>query len=625
MPEFGSLENISKPKSDLGFKQAAASGDVNVSKVIKDISSIFSTQGKNIAEVTGATQEVSSKVQQLGAKLDTNNNLLQESLNTQTQMLGEMKLMKSSLKGLFDYFVENGGGAAGGLGGVGTQGVGGALGGAAQQSTMAFRALVGGAAAIAGTGAGAISGAAGSGAAGARAPDDIKNGIRESARALGVKPEDLATVISYETGGTFDPTKAGPTTQYGQHRGLIQFGEPQARQYGVDWDNPVGSQLGENGAIVKYLKQAGVQPGMGLMDIYSAVNAGRVGRYNASDANNGGAPGTVADKVNNQMSGHKANAAAMFSEDPSARPTEMSGSTAPLGDLAEPYQGGQMRNGMIPDSQLQSIGQGNLKAQPAAADAFKVMAAAAAADGVNIKATDAYRTFDEQVDVKRRKGRMAATPGRSNHGWGLAFDINVGGGDQNNPTFKWLTENAARFGFKGPLSNPYEPWHWEFNGQGATKGGNASSGPSGANAGPSTGDAYTPQGQTGGSAPGLQPQSSIFPSAMYSMMPPQMQGAVDFASGMIDGMASSVNRDQLLGPVDDRADTIQSNAREEKVEEARPMHSPRESGNNEFDEIKPARGEQYRSSYNRDDDRNLFGEGDWVKDIFGAFGIIAAK
>lgn len=143
---------------------------------------------------------------------------------------------------------------------------------------------------------------------------DLRSAIVATAQRLGVSPVDLATAISYETAGTFDPTKRGPTTQWGQHRGLIQFGEPQARKYGVDWNDPVGSQLGENGAVSRYLTDAGVRPGMGLMDIYSAINAGRVGRYNASDANNGGAPGTVADKVNNQMSGHKQNAVRLLGD-----------------------------------------------------------------------------------------------------------------------------------------------------------------------------------------------------------------------------------------------------------------------------------------------------------------------
>lgn len=141
---------------------------------------------------------------------------------------------------------------------------------------------------------------------------DFTSRLVETANALGMNPVDLATIISYETAGTFDPTKAGPTTQWGQHRGLIQFGEPQAKQYGVDWNDPLGSQLGPDGAIVKYFTQNGWKPGMGMMDAYSIVNAGGPGRYNASDANNGGAPGTVADKVTNQMSGHRAKAEAML-------------------------------------------------------------------------------------------------------------------------------------------------------------------------------------------------------------------------------------------------------------------------------------------------------------------------
>lgn len=178
--------------------------------------------------------------------------------------------------------------------------------------------------------------------------DDIKSGIAQTASALGIDPIDLATAISYETAGTFDPTKAGPTTQHGQHRGLIQFGEPQAKQYGVDWNNPVGSQLGPDGAVAKYLRDTGVQPGMGLLDIYSAINAGGVGRYDRSDANNGGAPGTVADKVNNQMAGHRAKAMAMFG----------GGQTADASGALErmAQAGGQMTPEMVAQSYTQTQG-----------------------------------------------------------------------------------------------------------------------------------------------------------------------------------------------------------------------------------------------------------------------------
>jgi hypothetical protein len=147
----------------------------------------------------------------------------------------------------------------------------------------------------------------------------IRDGIFEAATELGIAPEDLATAISYETGGTFDPMQRGPTTQWGEHIGLIQFGEPQRAENGVDLSTPgaaITSQLGRDGAIVRYLRRAGVKPGMGMLDVYSAINAGRVGRYGASDANNGGAPGTVRDRVENQMAGHRQNALALFAVQP---------------------------------------------------------------------------------------------------------------------------------------------------------------------------------------------------------------------------------------------------------------------------------------------------------------------
>lgn len=143
---------------------------------------------------------------------------------------------------------------------------------------------------------------------------EVRDGIISTAQSLGMSPLTLATIMSYETAGTFNPTKRGPTTQWGQHRGFIQFGEPQAARYGVDWDNPVASQLGPNGAVAQYYRANGWKPGMSELDAYSIVNAGAPGRYGASDANNGGAPGTVADKVSGQFGPHRAKAAAFLGQ-----------------------------------------------------------------------------------------------------------------------------------------------------------------------------------------------------------------------------------------------------------------------------------------------------------------------
>lgn len=155
----------------------------------------------------------------------------------------------------------------------------------------------------------------------------LQEGILETAKALGIDPVDLATIISYETAGTLSPTKKGPTTKWGQHRGYIQFGEPQAEEYGVDFsseENAMSSQLGANGAIVKYFKAHGFEPGMGLLDLYSIVNTGGPGRYNWSDEKAGGAKGTVSDKVTKQMPAHRDNAIKLlgidFAPETSIRP-----------------------------------------------------------------------------------------------------------------------------------------------------------------------------------------------------------------------------------------------------------------------------------------------------------------
>lgn len=149
------------------------------------------------------------------------------------------------------------------------------------------------------------------------------------------------------------------------------------------------------------------------------------------------------------------------------------------------------QNGMLPPSALASVGIGSHKAQPVAADAFKAMRAAAAKDKVDLGITDSYRSYAAQVDVKRRKPNLAATPGRSNHGWGLAFDMSFGS-NQNSPGYKWMVQNASKFGFKGPLQKPFEPWHWEYAGGGSKD--------AMAAAGAGAGGGQAPAGAEGGGA-----------------------------------------------------------------------------------------------------------------------------
>lgn len=88
----------------------------------------------------------------------------------------------------------------------------------------------------------------------------------------------------------------------------------------------------------------------------------------------------------------------------------------------------------------------------------------------SISVTDSYRSYEDQVRLKRIKGRIAATPGKSNHGWALALDLGGGINSFGTPTHEWMLANAPKYGFVHPAwarqngSLP-EAWHWEWAGR----------------------------------------------------------------------------------------------------------------------------------------------------------------
>lgn len=89
--------------------------------------------------------------------------------------------------------------------------------------------------------------------------------------------------------------------------------------------------------------------------------------------------------------------------------------------------------------------------------------------GTDIGITDSYRSYESQVRVKESKGFLAATPGHSNHGWGLALDLNGPIAKFGTEQRQWMIENGPKYGWIAPEwamedgSKP-EPWHYEFEG-----------------------------------------------------------------------------------------------------------------------------------------------------------------
>ncbi|KQY47599.1 hypothetical protein ASD18_09895 [Cellulomonas sp. Root137] len=103
-----------------------------------------------------------------------------------------------------------------------------------------------------------------------------------------------------------------------------------------------------------------------------------------------------------------------------------------------------------------------------AAEALARMNAAYRVDfGHDLRITGSYRTLEEQISTRAAKGTMAAVPGTSNHGWGLAIDLDQVNGYRS-AQYAWLKAHAMTYGWHHPTymdeggRGPHEPWHWEF-------------------------------------------------------------------------------------------------------------------------------------------------------------------
>jgi hypothetical protein len=147
------------------------------------------------------------------------------------------------------------------------------------------------------------------------------------------------------------------------------------------------------------------------------------------------------------------------------------------------YENGKMEGALRPiDNMSKYIGSiqsdgGRIRLYTKASIALDQLLAAAEKDGIkNIKINTGYRTYADQVRVwgencsneigtgkcipKKGEG-PAAIPGTSNHGFGLAVDFATGLKKitTQDPLYKWLAVNGAKYGFRRISS---EDWHWEY-------------------------------------------------------------------------------------------------------------------------------------------------------------------
>lgn len=128
-------------------------------------------------------------------------------------------------------------------------------------------------------------------------------------------------------------------------------------------------------------------------------------------------------------------------------------------------------NGRIPGHLLAPLpwSPHNVLRADAAARLTRLNDAFRAAFGTDLGVTDSYRSYGDQVAVKRKRGFWAARPGYSNHGFGVAVDLGTGVASFGTAQYRWMKEHAPAYGWvhpdwAEPGGRKPEPWHWEFAG-----------------------------------------------------------------------------------------------------------------------------------------------------------------
>lgn len=156
-------------------------------------------------------------------------------------------------------------------------------------------------------------------------PQGSQTAITGVADRLGISADDLRAIISYETGGTFDPGKRGGKGN--NHVGLIQFGPEEQAKYGI---NPKQSFEQQMPAVERYLRDRGVKSGDDLKTLYKIINGGnRNVPDTASDGN-----GTIADHVEKIRREH-GGASKSVSSAPALPPVTVSASVRSIVDQLE--------------------------------------------------------------------------------------------------------------------------------------------------------------------------------------------------------------------------------------------------------------------------------------------------
>lgn len=157
----------------------------------------------------------------------------------------------------------------------------------------------------------------------------------------------------------------------------------------------------------------------------------------------------------------------------------------PVRPIVKPADLTHAMNGLLRKDVLRKIGPTSGELHWHAATAWNCLKLAAYFDGISLDHVGAYRTLGQQTTLFKQRysltpqGRNitrklngqtyylrdgfapASTPGKSNHGWGLAIDVADCSGDR----LAWLLAgNAEKFGWFWSVANgpQAEQWHLQY-------------------------------------------------------------------------------------------------------------------------------------------------------------------
>jgi LAS superfamily LD-carboxypeptidase LdcB len=182
-------------------------------------------------------------------------------------------------------------------------------------------------------------------------------------------------------------------------------------------------------------------------------------------------------------------AAAKPAQAPVAADKPKKASKYPYKKLVVPAALQGVENGKLSSKTLAAVKCGG-QMWSGAAEAFNRMYDQAIQSGIKLRNVGDYRSFEAQLGLFKQRyaledlGRKpqvtrtyegktwylkpgmapCSTPGKSNHGLGLAIDLDV----TTAKVLDWLCANAPTYGFylqsDDPSSPEFEAWHWQYCG-----------------------------------------------------------------------------------------------------------------------------------------------------------------